>query len=136
MDLVEKIPADAQPINESGAAFSAEFAPRSKHIEFTTPDGTKITLEKQQSSQRLIDAILADSPIVNPVLLERRIRFVKSLLTVTKINDTAVIKPVNHISLTALEQKLGDENVDYVYLQCMTHFPLADSDEIKDLKKF
>ena len=147
MQIVDSVPPDAKPLNEvhitppgNGASSTgalSQFNPKTKGIDFTTPDGTRITIEKQSSLSRFVDQILGETTLVNPMLLERKIRFIKALLSITKIND----KPVgmvnkNAIEYADLEQRLGDDNVDQVYMMFYKHFPAADSDEITDVKKF
>lgn len=106
-------------------------------IEFELPNGLKIKMEIPKASISLSLAnILAEENFVNPGMAEIERNRIRSLLYISEIDNEPVMKISDQISRRALEQRIGDENLDAIFIIFMEQFPQTDPRQIKIVKKY
>lgn len=132
------LPEDAVLLADESASLksSSEYRKPSP-IEIELPDGRKIVMAKPEASLAdMIAGVLANVSYKDPVTMEMEKSRVKSLLYISSIDGVAEPKICNPIMRAALEQKIGDEFLDALYLQFMESFPSVDKSALKVVKKY
>lgn len=143
MEILNAPPEGAKLINAAqtvsvgtAAPLSAFEPPTIGPIEFETPDGTRIVLQKRKNSGFAIREILKDVDFASRYLMETERLRARALLSITKINGDDQAPPSNAISYAALDQKLGDDLADFVVLAYIKHWPPVDDGQLKFVGKF
>lgn len=105
-------------------------------IEIELPDGRKIGMAKPNMSlAEKVAAVLQNVSYKDPTAMEIEQKRVKSLLYISHIDGVSEPKICDPIMRAALEQKLGDEVLDALFLAWIEHFPPVDRAVLKIVKK-
>lgn len=127
----DTLPADAVPLAPPKAA-----GPIDKSIDVQLPDGRTVTMKRPKCSLSLaLNTVLSDVQISSGILAETERNRVKSLMFVSAIDG--VHKPMicDSVSRGALEQEIGDENLDGLLIVWFENFPSVSPAEMKVVKK-
>lgn len=126
-----QIPADAIPLAPQKAA-----GPIDKSIDVQLPDGRTVTMKRPKCSLSLaLNMVLSDVQMSSGILAETERNRVKSLMFISAIDG--VNKPMicDPVSRGALEQEIGDENLDGLFIVWFENFPSVSPTEMKVVKK-
>jgi hypothetical protein len=105
-------------------------------IEIELPDGRKVAMAKPNMSLAdKIAGVLQNVSYKDPTAMEIEQKRVKSLLYITSIDGVTEPKICDPIMRAALEQKLGDEVLDALFLAWIENFPPVDKAVLKITKK-
>lgn len=127
--------AQTVPVGREPAPLSAFNPPSTGTVEFKTPDGTRIVLQKPKNSGIAVSEIMRNVQFESQYLMETYRLKVRALLSVVKINGDDQVPPSNAISYAALDQKLGDDMADYVMLAYIKSWPPVDDGQLEFVGK-
>ena len=100
------------------------------------PDGRKIEMAKPNMSlSDKIAGVLQNVSYKEPSAMEIERNRVKSLLYIASIDGVIEPKIADPIMRSALEQKIGDEYLDAIFLTWAENFPSVDKAVLKITKK-
>jgi hypothetical protein len=124
------LPAGAVPVDMNGQPISTS-APASTKVQFvpkepitiTLPDGRTVGMEQPKVSlSNAIAGVLANVDYKNQTMMQLERQRVRSLLYITHINGIPKTRISDPISRAGLEQELGDEFLDDLFLKWTEHF--------------
>lgn len=107
-----------------------------KAISITLPDGRVVGMDKPKMSlSAAVAGVLGGLDYKNVQVYTMEKAMVKSLLYITDIDGIQEPKISDPISRAALEQKLGDEVLDTIFLVWAENFPGVDPSLLQIVKK-
>lgn len=134
-----ELPAGSVPLveNQSVAAKPADFSNRAAQaISIELPDGRKIGMARPNMSlSEKIAGVLANTSYA-PAAHEIERSRVKCLLHITDIDGVPEPKICDPIMRAGLEQRIGDELLDALFLEWAENFPSVDKATLKTTKKY
>lgn len=128
--MSDNLPADATPLNSSPSAFQ----PASIDVEL--PNGVIVTFTKPKHSLSLpINTLMASVQFLSPIVAETERSRIKCLMYISHINGQPEPLIVDAKMRAYLEERIGDENLDALFLKWNQAFPGANPADLKVIKK-
>ena len=131
--LAQSLSVGAQSVDVAGAKVVYQPA---QPIEIELPDGRKIGMAKPNMSlSEKVANIMQNISYKDFSTLELEKQRVKALLYITHIDGVNEPKISDPLMRAALEQKIGDEFLDALFIQWIENFPPVDKSVLKVVKK-
>lgn len=143
MSAENELPAGSIPLSETiplavgpGLLEAKRVYQSAAPIEIELPNGRKIGMAKPNISlSEKIASVLQNVSYKDPTAMGIEQQRVKSLLHITDIDGVSEPKISDPIMRAALEQKIGDEFLDAIFLTWIENFPPVDASVLKITKK-
>lgn len=133
--MSEEIPEGAQPIDLNGQPLTAGSLPLvpgetpkpvwtpKGPIQLQLADGKTVDMARPKIAlSEPLARILADVTFKDPIMMQSERQRVRCLLYITHINGQEIMTIGDPISRKALEERIGDEFLDDVFIEWSNHF--------------
>lgn len=128
--------AGSMPLSQQPAALlSAAFQP-AVPIDINLPNGLTVSMARPSISlSESVARVVSALQLQNPTIIELEKSRIKMLMYITHINGAPEPRIMDPIMRASLEQKLGDENLDALYIIWTEQFPQTDPGVLQIVKK-